>query len=190
MLQNSGKNLQNSHPILHITILLISIATGFSQTIKPDGEITFAPYTNSIFFPFFCNGKWWWWFFLSERRLFRFSLHSRKPGDDCFLLHIKKILQFSQLQDFSTIFIDWKWRWRESNPRPNSESMRFLHAYLRLGFRVGTGPKPPIQTLFRLVSQKTPDVPFTIPDIAAPPIPLSFRTRAGGDVTSLPPGKD
>lgn len=26
------------------------------------------------------------------------------------------------------------WTWRESNPRPNEEIIRFLHAYLRLGF--------------------------------------------------------
>ena len=28
------------------------------------------------------------------------------------------------------------WSWRESNPRPNEEAIRFLHAYLRLNFRV------------------------------------------------------
>ena len=27
-----------------------------------------------------------------------------------------------------------KWSWRESNPRPNKETIRFLHAYLRLRF--------------------------------------------------------
>ena len=27
------------------------------------------------------------------------------------------------------------WSWRESNPRPNEEAIRFLHAYLRLNFR-------------------------------------------------------
>lgn len=26
------------------------------------------------------------------------------------------------------------WSWRESNPRPNEEAIRFLHAYLRLNF--------------------------------------------------------
>ena len=26
------------------------------------------------------------------------------------------------------------WSWRESNPRPNEETIRFLHAYLCLGF--------------------------------------------------------
>ena len=26
------------------------------------------------------------------------------------------------------------WSWRESNPRPNEEAIRFLHAYLRLKF--------------------------------------------------------
>ena len=28
------------------------------------------------------------------------------------------------------------WSWRESNPRPNEEAIRFLHAYRRLNFRV------------------------------------------------------
>ena len=79
-----------------------------------------------------------------------------------------------------------QWRWRESNPRPNSEPIRLLHAYLRLSFRIRAGPKPPIPILFRLVSEKIPDLLSPIPDIAASPIPLSFRTRAGGDVTSQP----
>ena len=26
------------------------------------------------------------------------------------------------------------WSWRESNPRPNEETIRFLHAYSRLWF--------------------------------------------------------
>lgn len=40
----------------------------------------------------------------------------------------KKILQFSELQDFSLYFIRLVWRWRDLNPRPNAELMSFLHA--------------------------------------------------------------
>jgi len=45
-----------------------------------------------------------------------------------------KILQFSELQDFSFLFIRLLWSWRESNPRPNRETIRFLHAYSSLRF--------------------------------------------------------
>ena len=31
-------------------------------------------------------------------------------------------------------FLTRGWSWRESNPRPNEETIRFLHAYLCLGF--------------------------------------------------------
>lgn len=61
----------------------------------------------------------------------------------------KKILQFSELQDFSLSFIRLLWRWRGLNPRPNVELMSFLHAYFQIGFRGGTGLKPPMPTLIR-----------------------------------------
>lgn len=59
----------------------------------------------------------------------------------------KKILQFSELQDFSLSFIRLLWRWRDSNPRPNVELMRFLRAYFQIGFRVSAGMEPPTGTL-------------------------------------------
>ena len=40
-----------------------------------------------------------------------------------------------------------KWSWRESNPRPNRETIRFLHAYSGLHFRVAARPGPPTATL-------------------------------------------
>lgn len=46
------------------------------------------------------------------------------------------------------------WSWRESNPCPNEETIRFLHAYLRLGFRASARPKPPTVALSVLVSLK------------------------------------
>ena len=46
------------------------------------------------------------------------------------------------------------WSWRESNPCPNEETIRFLHAYLRLDFRASARPKPPTVALSVLVSLK------------------------------------
>ena len=40
----------------------------------------------------------------------------------------KKILQFSELQDFSLSFIRLLWSWRDLNPRPNAELICFLRA--------------------------------------------------------------
>ena len=39
------------------------------------------------------------------------------------------------------------WSWRESNPRPNEETISFLHAYLWLHFRATAEPKPSTATL-------------------------------------------
>ena len=66
-----------------------------------------------------------------------------------------KTLQFSELKGFSFLFIRLLWSWRESNPRPNEETIRFLHAYLRLHFRVMTRPKPPTITLASKISPRT-----------------------------------
>ena len=38
------------------------------------------------------------------------------------------------MRSFDLMGIILKWSWRESNPRPNKETIRFLHAYLRLRF--------------------------------------------------------
>ena len=62
----------------------------------------------------------------------------------------------------------FKWSWRDSNPRPNGETIRFLHAYLGLHFRATARPKPPTVALFSKVSSPTRDKPLTIPDIIAP----------------------
>jgi len=43
-----------------------------------------------------------------------------------------------------------KWSWRDSNPRPNEELICFLHAYLRLDFRLNARPEPPTLSLFPL----------------------------------------
>ena len=40
-----------------------------------------------------------------------------------------------------------RWSWWESNPRPNKEIIRFLHAYSRLHFRATARPGPPTGAL-------------------------------------------
>ena len=60
------------------------------------------------------------------------------------------------------------WSWRESNPRPNRETIRFLHAYLGLHFRAVTRPKPPITALFPKTSSNSRDARWTISEIPAP----------------------
>ena len=47
-----------------------------------------------------------------------------------------------------------KWSWRESNPRPNKETIRFLHAYSRLCFRDTAGPGPPTAPLSSKTSSR------------------------------------
>ena len=58
-----------------------------------------------------------------------------------------KTLQFSELKGFSFLFIRLLWSWWESNPRPNKETIRFLHAYSSLDFRATARPGPPTDAL-------------------------------------------
>ena len=62
------------------------------------------------------------------------------------------------------------WTRRESNPRPNEETICFLHAYLRLGFRTRARPELPASVLssesFIIAARPAP----TIPDLSAPPV--------------------
>ena len=69
---------------------------------------------------------------------------------------------------FIFLYTHKKWSWRDSNPRPNGETIRFLHAYLGLHFRATARPKPPTIALFSKISSPTRDKPLTIPDIIAP----------------------
>ena len=61
-----------------------------------------------------------------------------------------------------------KWSWRESNPRPNRETIRFLHAYLGLHCRTVTRPKPPITALSSKTSSLSRGSQETISDNPAP----------------------
>ena len=67
-----------------------------------------------------------------------------------------------------------KWSWRELNPRPNRETIRFLHAYLGLHFRATARPKPPTATLSSKVSSHRRGARATISDF---PAPLSPQIR-------------
>ena len=60
------------------------------------------------------------------------------------------------------------WSWRESNPRPNRETIRFLHAYLGLHCRAVTRPKPPITALSSKTSSPSRGSQETISDLPAP----------------------
>ena len=60
------------------------------------------------------------------------------------------------------------WSWRESNPRPNRETIRFLHAYLGLHFRDAARPKPPTATLSSKTSSPSRGSQETISDLPAP----------------------
>ena len=60
------------------------------------------------------------------------------------------------------------WSWRESTPRPNRETIRFLHAYLGLHCRTVTRPKPPITALSSKTSSPSRGSQETISDLPAP----------------------
>ena len=60
------------------------------------------------------------------------------------------------------------WSWRESNPRPNRETIRFLHAYSSLHFRDAARPGPPTATLSSKFSSPSRGIQETISDFPAP----------------------
>ena len=62
------------------------------------------------------------------------------------------------------------WSWRESNPRPNKEPIRFLHAYPSFGFRTSARPEPPTGVLASLDFGKLSKPNLPILDISAPPV--------------------
>ena len=60
------------------------------------------------------------------------------------------------------------WSWRESNPRPNRETIRFLHAYSSLHFRDAARPGPPTTPLSSKSSSLSRGFQETISDCPAP----------------------
>ncbi len=65
------------------------------------------------------------------------------------------------------------WSWRGSNPRPNGERLRFLHAYSGLHCREWPRPGPPSRSVSSKFSPAARGCRQTIPDLPAPPVPQS-----------------
>ena len=76
-----------------------------------------------------------------------------------------------------------QWTRRGLNPRPNGDTKSFLHAYLRLGFRVIARPEPPTITLSSKSFILGARPPQTILDIPAPPNLNASRSGQQGDVS-------
>ena len=68
---------------------------------------------------------------------------------DCHGFMPGKIQQKRSQTNICDLFL---WSWRESNPRPNKEAIRFLHAYSRLHFRATARPGPPTGALSSKIS--------------------------------------
>ncbi len=51
------------------------------------------------------------------------------------------------------------WSWRDSNPRPNKQYIRFLHAYFTIGFRLEAESKHPTSSLSSEVFESRPKLP-------------------------------
>ena len=64
------------------------------------------------------------------------------------------------------------WSRRDSNPRPIGEAVRFLHAYLQVGFRPGSGMQPPKQGLSSKVFVADTKRICAYPESSALPDPL------------------
>jgi len=61
---------------------------------------------------------------------------SKEPNDEGIHIKIKKPVKFAFYRLF--IAIHW-WSWRDSNPRPNTITISFLHAYFIIICRRKTG---------------------------------------------------
>lgn len=55
----------------------------------------------------------------------------------------------------SVVFI-FLWSWRDSNPRPNKQHIRFLHAYSTIGFRLKAEDRHPTSSLSSKVFEFQP----------------------------------
>ena len=73
----------------------------------------------------------------------------------------------------------------DSNPRPNEETICFLHAYSRFGFRILARPGLPTKTLASKNFIAGTRLPLTIPDLSAPPDQDASGRRLLGDVSFL-----
>ena len=53
----------------------------------------------------------------------------------------------------------FQWSWRDSNPRPNKQYIRFLHAYFAIDFRAQAESKHPTYILSSKVFETWPKLP-------------------------------
>ena len=83
------------------------------------------------------------------------------------LIEVTAIFCFNQsLVNSCSEYIEWSW-W-DSNPRPHKETIRFLHVYSSLHFRVIARPGPPTMTLSSKAFTPGARHPSAISDLPAP----------------------
>ena len=77
----------------------------------------------------------------------------------------KKIPAFQENAGFFFKLSIFQWSWRESNPRPNKEAIRFLHAYSGLDFRDESRPGLPNPSLSSKISLRHRGLPQLFPNL-------------------------
>ena len=81
--------------------------------------------------------------------------------------------------------ISFSWSWRDSNPRPNKQHIRFLHAYSAFGFRPETENRHPISDLASKFFVLRPKLPKPYFRIAIPRTQTSRNRTSAGYLASL-----
>ena len=76
------------------------------------------------------------------------------------------------------------WSWRELNPRPNRETIRFLHAYSGLRFSCCGKTRTTNHNLIPLNFTAAAGHTTAIPDFTAPPVRNASGQELPGDVSS------
>lgn len=77
------------------------------------------------------------------------------------------------------------WSWRDSNPRPNKQHIRFLHAYFTIGFRLKAESKHPTFSLSSEFFELWPKFPKPYFRIAIPRNQTSRNRTSVGYLASL-----
>ena len=77
------------------------------------------------------------------------------------------------------------WSWRDSNPRPNKQHIRFLHAYSVLGFRRKADNRQPTLRLTSKIFVRWPKFPKPYFRIAIPRNQTSRNRTSAGYLASL-----
>ena len=77
------------------------------------------------------------------------------------------------------------WSWRDSNPRPNKQYIRFLHAYSTIGFRAKAESRHPTFTLASKIVELWPKPPKPYFRIAIPQNQTSRNRTSVGYLASL-----